>query len=90
MEVTLSKEEVSGEPQYWRCLRGTQYWGAPVLEGPELKREGAGARVWPTLQVHVLWVSKVPSVSFSMPLLLESRQKARQAQLRVTAFTDLT
>lgn len=44
-------------------MRGTQYWGTPVLEGPELKREGAGARVWPTLQAHVLWVSKAPSAS---------------------------
>ena len=58
---------------------------------------GAGDRVWPTLQVcsprqlslSVLWVSKDPSSLPSTPLLLESRMKAKQAQPRDDAFTNL-
>lgn len=81
MEVTLSKEEVSGDPQYWRCLKGKGL-------GLNSKREGAGARVQPTLQIHVLWVSKAPFVC--LPCLAPGEQEeARQAQLREEAFTNL-
>lgn len=45
--------------------------------------------MWPTLQIHVLWVSKAPFCHCLHASLLESRRKARQAQLREEAFTSL-